>query len=171
MARFFKKREEIKGLSPGSLVFVGNKKVENVRIRVIDYDGTQLREDELEQIAQGADFKQTNTVFQPTSTLQIDSLSVNGIALGKLNLDISGDESLKKFYLTSNLENDNFDSFEADGKLEIVDDHPGHLDRLSGQQRRTELRPPCGRNRRSVKAGTCRCRDAGRRTHPHSAHR
>ncbi|GAA4024807.1 translocation/assembly module TamB domain-containing protein [Flavobacterium cheonhonense] len=67
-------------------------------------------------------FKQTNTVFQPTSTLQIDSLSVNGIALGKLNLDISGDESLKKFYLTSNLENDNFDSFEADGKLEIVDD-------------------------------------------------
>mgnify|MGYP000479368312 FL=1 len=54
--------------------------------------------------------------------MQIDSLSVNGIALGKLNLDISGDESLKKFYLTSNLENDNFDSFEADGKLEIVDD-------------------------------------------------
>ena len=27
MARFFKKREEIKGLSPGSLVFVGNQKV------------------------------------------------------------------------------------------------------------------------------------------------
>jgi magnesium transporter len=27
MARFFKKREETKGLSPGSLVFVGNKKV------------------------------------------------------------------------------------------------------------------------------------------------
>ena len=26
MARCFKKREEIKGLSPGSLVFVGNKK-------------------------------------------------------------------------------------------------------------------------------------------------
>lgn len=27
MARFFKKREETKGLSPGSLIFVGNKKV------------------------------------------------------------------------------------------------------------------------------------------------
>lgn len=62
MARFFKKQEQIKGLSPGSLVFIGNQKVENVRIRVIDYDGTQLREDELKQIAQGADFKQTNTV-------------------------------------------------------------------------------------------------------------
>jgi magnesium transporter len=46
MARFFKKREETKGLSPGSLVFVGNKKVDNIRIRVIDYDGAQLKEDE-----------------------------------------------------------------------------------------------------------------------------
>ena len=62
MARFFKKREEIKGLSPGSLVFIGNQKVENVRIRVIDYDGAQLKEDELKEIAQGAEFKRTNTV-------------------------------------------------------------------------------------------------------------
>jgi magnesium transporter len=44
------------------LVFIGNKKVENVRIRVIDFDGTQSKEDELKQIAQGAVFKRTNTV-------------------------------------------------------------------------------------------------------------
>jgi len=62
MARFFKKREEIKGMSPGALVFIGNKKVENVRIRVIDYDGTQLKEDELKEIAQGEEFKRTKTV-------------------------------------------------------------------------------------------------------------
>ncbi|MFC1823499.1 magnesium/cobalt transporter CorA [Thermodesulfobacteriota bacterium] len=62
MARFFKKREETKGLSPGSLVFVGNKKVENVRIRVIDYDGAQLKEEELKEIAEGAEFKRSNTV-------------------------------------------------------------------------------------------------------------
>ena len=62
MARFFKKREETKGLSPGSLVFVGNKKVENARIRVIDYDGSQLKENELKEIAEGAEFKRTNTV-------------------------------------------------------------------------------------------------------------
>ncbi|CAB1075598.1 magnesium transporter [Alkalispirochaeta odontotermitis] len=62
MARFLKKREESKGLSPGSLVFIGNKKVENVRIRAIDYDGTQLIEDELKEIAQGAQFKGINTV-------------------------------------------------------------------------------------------------------------
>jgi magnesium transporter len=62
MARFFKKREEIKGMSPGSLIFIGNKKVDNIRIRVIDYDADQLKEDELKGIAQGAVFKQTNTV-------------------------------------------------------------------------------------------------------------
>ena len=62
MARFFKKREETKGLSPGSLVFIGNKKIENVRIRLIDYDGAQLKEDELKEIAEGGEFKRTNTV-------------------------------------------------------------------------------------------------------------
>lgn len=50
MARFFNKRKKIKGLSPGSLVFIGNKKVEIIRIRVIDYDGIQLKEDELKDI-------------------------------------------------------------------------------------------------------------------------
>ena len=62
MARFFKKREEIKGMSPCSLIFIGNKKVDHIRIRVIDYDGTQLKEDELKDIAEGAEFKRTNTV-------------------------------------------------------------------------------------------------------------
>ncbi len=62
MARFFKKREEIKGMSPGSLIFIGNRKVDNIRIRVIDYDGTQLQEGELKDIAEGAIFKQTETV-------------------------------------------------------------------------------------------------------------
>lgn len=62
MARFFKKREENKGLGPGSLVFIGNKKVDNLRIRVIDYDKTKLTEDELKDIKKGEEFKKTNTV-------------------------------------------------------------------------------------------------------------
>ena len=62
MARFFKKREEAKGQSPGALIFIGNKKVENVRLRVIDYDHVQLKEDELENIADGAGFKHTKSV-------------------------------------------------------------------------------------------------------------
>ena len=66
-------------------------------------------------------FKQTNTIFQPTSTLRIDSLKVNDIALGKMNLDIKGDETLRKFHLNSNLENENVEAFNADGDIEIVD--------------------------------------------------
>jgi magnesium transporter len=62
MARFFKKREEIKSLAPGSVVFIGNKKVDNIRIRVIDYDQAQLKEDELKDIAEGTEFKRTKTV-------------------------------------------------------------------------------------------------------------
>lgn len=66
-------------------------------------------------------FKQTNTIFQPTSTLRIDSLKVNDIALGKMNLDIKGDESLRKFHLNSNLENENVEAFSANGDIQIVD--------------------------------------------------
>lgn len=62
MARFFKKREEIKGLSPGSLVFIGTQKVENIRLRVIDYNEARLKEDELKNIADGTEFKRTKTV-------------------------------------------------------------------------------------------------------------
>lgn len=67
-------------------------------------------------------FKQNNTIFQPTSTLRIDSLKVNGIALGKMNLDIKGDETLRKFNLNSNLENQNVEAFSADGNIQIVND-------------------------------------------------
>jgi len=61
MARFLKKREESKGLAPGSLVFIGNKKTENIRIRVIDYDQGKLDESELKNIRDGTTFKETNT--------------------------------------------------------------------------------------------------------------
>ncbi|QBZ98245.1 translocation/assembly module TamB domain-containing protein [Flavobacterium sangjuense] len=67
-------------------------------------------------------FKQSNAIFQPTSTLQIDSLKVNDIALGKMNLDIQGDETLRKFHLNSNLENQNVEAFAANGDIQIVDD-------------------------------------------------
>ncbi len=66
-------------------------------------------------------FKQKNNVFPPTSTLRIDSLKVNDIALGKMNLDIQGDETLRKFHLNSNLENQNVEAFSAIGDIEVID--------------------------------------------------
>ena len=62
MARFFKDREVNKGLAPGSLVFIGNKKMENIRIRIIDFDKVTLTEQELEDIRLGAKYKTTDTV-------------------------------------------------------------------------------------------------------------
>jgi len=47
MARFLKKRNESNGQSPGSLVFIGTKKMETVEVRVIDYDSERLTEQEL----------------------------------------------------------------------------------------------------------------------------
>ncbi len=62
MARFYKKRDESRGLPPGSLVFIGEKKTDQIRIRLIDYDGSELQEDTLQSVAKGADFAKTQTV-------------------------------------------------------------------------------------------------------------
>jgi len=62
MARFFKKSEESKGLAPGSLIFIGNKKMENILIRVIDFDEKNLKEAELKSIVDGKEFKERETV-------------------------------------------------------------------------------------------------------------
>lgn len=65
-------------------------------------------------------FKQNNDVYQPTASIIIDKLNVNKTDLGTLNFDIEGDESLRKFNINSNLENENVDLFKADGSFEIV---------------------------------------------------
>jgi magnesium transporter len=62
MARFFKNREANKGLPPGTSVFIGDKKAENIRIRVIDFDKTGLEEQELRDIKEGAKYKESRTV-------------------------------------------------------------------------------------------------------------
>lgn len=62
VARFLKKRNNTKGLIPGTPVFIGNKKIEEIRIRVIDYDKSKLYEDELRNISDGTVYKETNTV-------------------------------------------------------------------------------------------------------------
>jgi hypothetical protein len=66
-------------------------------------------------------FKQDNTIFQPTATVQIDNLDINKTNLGKLNLNISGDKNLKKFALDINIETKDFKSLNANGNFEIVD--------------------------------------------------
>ena len=65
-------------------------------------------------------YKQDKSVFQPTASIQIDSLNINNTNLGYLKFDISGDETFKKFVVNSTLENQNVDSFGVSGNFEIV---------------------------------------------------
>jgi magnesium transporter len=44
MARFFRKRDQLQGQVPGSLIFVGTRQVQQTSIRVMDYDAGQLNE-------------------------------------------------------------------------------------------------------------------------------
>jgi len=50
MARFYKKRSENKGLPPGSLVFIGTKKVDNPTVEYISYDTDTITESEFLQV-------------------------------------------------------------------------------------------------------------------------
>ena len=52
MPKIFKKRSEKGGLPPGSLVYVGEKKVEKVTITVFDYDREQYEEKEVKYITE-----------------------------------------------------------------------------------------------------------------------
>jgi magnesium transporter len=62
MMEFLKRISLKKGLSPGALVYVGEKKAEKIRITVLDYDEEHLLERELENIEECFPFRETPTV-------------------------------------------------------------------------------------------------------------
>ena len=64
-------------------------------------------------------FKQNNKIYQPTSSIKVDSLRINNIELGTLNLNIEGDNTFKKFNVNSSLENKNLATFVTQGNFSI----------------------------------------------------
>ncbi len=62
MARFIKKRSKKVGLPPGTLVHIGEKKTEKVRITVIDYDEAQFQEKEAKTIEECSPLKDKTAV-------------------------------------------------------------------------------------------------------------
>ncbi|MFC1952117.1 magnesium/cobalt transporter CorA [Chloroflexota bacterium] len=62
MRRLTKKRSEKTGLPPGTLIHIGEKKTEKVRIQILDYDETRFEEREVETIEECFPFKETPTV-------------------------------------------------------------------------------------------------------------
>jgi magnesium transporter len=62
MPRSRKKRSKKIGLAPGTLVHIGEKKVEKVRLRLIDYDVEKLQEQDLDKIEECFPLKDKPTV-------------------------------------------------------------------------------------------------------------
>ena len=62
MSRLIKKHSKSKGLQPGTVVFVGEKKVEKTRIRIIDFDATTIEEKEVASIEDCFPFKDKPTI-------------------------------------------------------------------------------------------------------------
>lgn len=63
--------------------------------------------------------KQDGDIYRPMSSLRVNDLFVNDIEMGNLVLDVDGDDSFRKFYVNSVLENKNFESFRADGEFTV----------------------------------------------------
>jgi magnesium transporter len=62
MPRLIKRVSKKTGLAPGTLVHVGEKKIEQVRLRLIDYDAANFQEKEIEAIEEAFPFKDAPTV-------------------------------------------------------------------------------------------------------------
>lgn len=62
MPRLIKERSKKKGLPPGTLIHIGEKRTGDVRITVIDYDDKQVNELEIKNIDQCIPFKDKPTV-------------------------------------------------------------------------------------------------------------
>ncbi len=81
MAKYSKKRSKKAGLPPGALIHIGEKKTEEVKITIVEYDETHLREQEVKTIEECFPFKDKN---RPTvAWINIDGIH-QGEILGKL---------------------------------------------------------------------------------------
>ena len=70
MARFASKQKEEIGLSPDALLFRGDKKIDFVKLRLIDYDANNLEENAIETIEQALKYRDKNSI----TWLNIDGL-------------------------------------------------------------------------------------------------
>jgi len=62
MARFIKKQKKEIGLSPDDLLFRGEQKIENVLLRIIDFDSNNLEEDVIKKVGDALKYENNETV-------------------------------------------------------------------------------------------------------------
>lgn len=75
MARFINKKKNEIGLSPYELIFIGEKKIDNVLLRVIDFDSNELEEREIKSVKEVLKYKDINTV----TWFNVDGLHIEAI--------------------------------------------------------------------------------------------
>lgn len=85
LARFIKKSSKTKGLPPGTLIHIGDKKTEKTEITVIDYNSRDLKEIVCKNVDECFSFNKKNSV----SWINVDGVQDVGIVekIGK-NFDI-----------------------------------------------------------------------------------
>ena len=104
--------------------FINENKSKDLNLNFTNIDINKLTPELSEFTFKGilngnVNLKQDNNIYQPTASISIDSLRVNSALLGKLNLDIAGDNDLKKFNVNSSIVNQNVESFIAKGDFII----------------------------------------------------
>ena len=62
MARLIKKSSKSRGLAPGALVHIGEKKIDKIRISIIDYDADKFEEKEVKNVEECFPFKKKPTI-------------------------------------------------------------------------------------------------------------
>lgn len=62
MSRIIKKRSKKAGLPPGSLVHIGDKKTDKIKIKIFDYDANSFQEKETKDIRECFSFKDKSTI-------------------------------------------------------------------------------------------------------------
>ncbi len=62
---------------------------------------------------------QENGVYLPTTSLTIDSVSINEVSYGNLTLDIKGNESLTNYDINAILRNQEYDFLKAEGNIDV----------------------------------------------------
>jgi len=84
MLRFIKKISKTSGLPPGALVHVGERKVENIRIRVIDYDEAHIDEREPSSIEECFPYKETPAVtwINIDGLHEVETIKKTGVGFG-----------------------------------------------------------------------------------------
>lgn len=70
------------------------------------------------------DFKQNGELHEPYASINVDSLKVNNIDFGVLNLDVTGNDDLKTFAVNGIIKNENLESFITEGNISFEGQKP-----------------------------------------------